>query len=143
MKILLLRIRVPDIEGWYYKIKWFWQRGRRGYADCDVWGLDHYLANLVPLMLKRLRETRHGYPGYGSANTPEKWDAIIDKMIEGWLAAKRVCEDEYFRDTNDDILERKPTHIEVQLWGSKSKKDQKKFNSTMKLFTKYFFHLWD
>ena len=25
---------------YYHRVKWFIQRGRRGWADCDVWGLD-------------------------------------------------------------------------------------------------------
>lgn len=46
-------------------IKSFYQRGKRGYADCDVWNLDMYLVKVMSGAINRLAETTHSYPnGY-------------------------------------------------------------------------------
>jgi len=31
----------------FKEIKWFWQRGKRGWADCDVWGFQDYLTDII------------------------------------------------------------------------------------------------
>ena len=40
----------------YYEVKWFIQRGRRGYSDRDTWSLDQYLASWMPEALERLEK---------------------------------------------------------------------------------------
>ena len=125
------------------KIKWFFQRGSRGWADCDWWDMSGYLIGIILPMLKELREYQHGYPGIGNADTPEKWDAILDQMILGFGAGKRVSDDEYFMETNDDILTRKPTSDEIRGWGDKSRKDQEIFDRGVELFTEWYWALWD
>ena len=32
---------------WIKEIKWFIQRGKRGYADCDWWNLDSHICKIV------------------------------------------------------------------------------------------------
>ena len=124
-------------------LKWCCQRAFRGWADCDLWDMDWYLITIILPMLKELRKNSHGYPGYGEASTSEKWDAILDKMIEGFEAGCRITEDAYYMKTNSDILTRQPTSEEVKGWIDMSKTDQVIFNNRMKLFSKWFFHLWD
>lgn len=124
-------------------LKHCWQRAFRGWADCDCWGIASYLVEIMPPMLKRFKADMHGYPGWGQASTPEKWDAVLDKIIEGFEAGRRVNDDDYYMSTNADILTRKPAREEVLSWVKLSKVDQKIFNDDMKLFIKWFFHLWD
>ena len=38
------------------KIKWFFQRGARGWSDCDIWNMDIYLARIISEMTKNLGE---------------------------------------------------------------------------------------
>jgi len=147
----------PFYERWFYSpstfwgnivetfrwLKYCWQRAFRGWADCDWWNLSDYLVVIILPMLKQLKENQHGYPGHGEADTPEKWDAILDKMVEGFEAGKRIADDEYLVETNADILYRRPTRDEVRSWVRKSKADQKIFNNGMKLFSKWFWALWD
>jgi len=38
------------------EIKWYWQRARYGYADCDLWSLDMYLASWMPSALRDLKD---------------------------------------------------------------------------------------
>ena len=40
------------------EIKWFFQRGFKGYCDRDVWDIDSWFErNIIP-MLKELKETK-------------------------------------------------------------------------------------
>jgi hypothetical protein len=43
-------------------IKWFIQRGVRGYSDRDVWNLDTYIFKILSKGLIRLADTTHGHP---------------------------------------------------------------------------------
>jgi len=102
----------------YKKLKWFIQRGKRGYADCDWWDMADYLIWIIVPMLKELKKHQHGYPN--KASTPEKWDTILDQMIEGFEAGERILTDD-----------------------CPSVADQEIFNNGMKLFSEWFFDLWD
>ena len=126
-----------------YWLRHCWQRAFRGYADCDWWNMNGYLVSIILPMLRELKKYQHGYPGHGQASTPEKWDAILDRIIDGFEAGDRVIEDGYFKKANDDILTRKPTSEEVKGWVESSRVDQKIFKDSMKLFSKWFFALWD
>ena len=44
------------------EIKWFLQRGFRGYADCDTWDFDDYLIDVINGGLKRLQKHKCGIP---------------------------------------------------------------------------------
>lgn len=136
---------IKDIPYNLRKIKWFFQRGKRGWADCDTWGLDHYLARIMPEMLRYLQENLHSYPGYDEASTCGKWYDILEELIEGWEAANRVCDDEYYKQVSGDSIEAigNATRKEIREWHRLSVKDRKLFEKKMKLFTKWFFHLWD
>jgi len=96
-------------------------------------------------MLKQLKENQHGYPGHGQASTPEKWDALLDKMIEGFEAAKRVDDDDYYKEISGDSLEAiiNAPSGDTKKWIEASEKDQKIFHDGIKLFNKWFFALWD
>jgi len=43
-------------------IKWFIQRGRRGWADCDVWWLHSHLERILAGALSELVNISHGHP---------------------------------------------------------------------------------
>lgn len=70
------------------------QRARRGYADIDVWSIDHWFITTVSPMLKQLRKEHHGFPVdlLPSLNLDElspedseaanaRWEGILDRMI--------------------------------------------------------------
>ena len=124
------------------QIKFFWQRGRRGFADCDWWGMDYYLVSIILPMLKELRKNIHGHP---VDLTKEKWDELLGEMIIGFEAANRVLEDDYYKEVSGDSIEaiRHATPKEIRKWGKLNWADQKLFHERMKLFNKHFFSLWD
>lgn len=120
-----LRHRLPHIVKYerkrpFKEIKWFWQRGRRGWADCDAWSMCDYLPDVIIGMLYNIRDNLHGHPI--SFDSPEKWKITLNLMIDGFVAAKEINDFKY-TDCNDVVWQR--------------------FQRGMNLFKKYFFSLWD
>lgn len=116
----------------FNSIKWFIQRGRRGYADCDVWGFDEYLNGVILEGLKRLQKDKYGYPG--SLKNPEQWTKILQEMIDGFEAYQAISEHTYKYLNSDG--EREYNHEHTQ-------KLYQKHQKGLKLFVKYYSALWD
>lgn len=52
------------------------QRYKRGFADCDCWGLNYWMCETFPQMILNLRDMKHGYPDlpFEEFDTlPEAW----------------------------------------------------------------------
>jgi len=75
--------RVRSIPGLPKEIKWFVQRGRRGYADCDVWNLNNYLAKIIVGGAEQLRDIAHGFPAEEDM-TYEQWQRELTMIAEGF-----------------------------------------------------------
>src|SRR6185437_7285184 len=99
---------------------WSYQRVTRGWADCDIWSLDDHLNTWLPDALEQLKRA-HGYPS--EFENQEPWNEILDKMIEGFRANDRLV------GFNHESTDRK---ADLKLW-----------KDGMKLFVKYYNHLWD
>lgn len=69
----------------YNDFRWFIQRGRRGYADCDLWSFDTYLADVISKGVIHLRDTTHGYP---MDLSEDKWTEILTTISEGFSQDK-------------------------------------------------------
>lgn len=105
----------------------------------EVWSLDVTFAEFAIPRLKMLKATTHGYPGRGEMDTPEKWDAALDKMIKAFeLHLKMVDLDdslEYFdRSGGDGKWVADMTKIEA---------DEATVKEGLHLFAEWFGHLWD
>jgi len=107
-------------------IRAFFQRGSRGYADCDVWNFDDYLSEVIPSALRYLREVQHGYPGVDGAATEEEWDIVLGKIIRGFEARNEIYDID--TDWDNEILM-------ARLW--------KEYEEGLALFAKWFGYLWD
>lgn len=82
------------------EIRWFWQRGRRGWADCDIWSFSHYLSRVVAEGVDSLREQVHGHPNDACTTCPsgwehrpncdgmERWEAVLAEISAGFRAAQ-------------------------------------------------------
>ena len=66
----------------YWNIRNFIHRGRFGFGYCDVWCMDEYLLDVIPLMLRYLAEHSCGYPGTEPYETPEKYKAFLFQLAE-------------------------------------------------------------
>lgn len=60
---LAIRCFAPS-EWRYRRLRFvgFFVRGRRGWADHDVWGMNNYCAGVMAGMLRRLAKMNHGVP---------------------------------------------------------------------------------
>ena len=110
------------------KIKWFIQRGKRGYSDQDVWSLDSYLMEWLPKALRQLAKNHIGYP---IGLSDKEWISILNKMADGF-DAERINDNLYFDgkiSVCDAVKNEKIVHEKLQ--------------NSLKLFVKYFRNLWD
>lgn len=119
-----------------WKIKWFIQRGKRGYADCDIWSIDWYLSSWLPKALRKLKEISGGCPQELWDSTKKdnecwKWNAILEEITQGFEAYRSICDLEFMRDNYDEKAKKKEREL------------HKKFEKGLELFKKYYFHLWD
>ena len=113
----------------------FWQRGRRGYADSDSWGIDNYLDSFMPELLRHMIDDKVGggnsYPGHeGDLNcdTAEHWQNTVEKIAKGFEAGRKI----------DDLA-----YKNGKQYRAEHKKLEKQRVEGMKLFVKYYTHLWD
>lgn len=135
--------RIVNTFKWKIKqIKFFYQRGKRGWSDYDVWDMDCYLISIILPMLKRLREKSNSFP---VNMTEKKWNLILSDMIEAFEAAERMKNDDYYKEVSGDSLEaiKNASKKEIRMWHKLYLKDLKIFEKKAKVFIKYFHHLWD
>lgn len=136
-------------------IKWLWQRAQRGYADCDVWSLDSYLALVITNSVEQLKNTGHSYPcnledpygvvyyGYDSEfnyTVPEQervqiWKQELEKISSAFKLYLELTEDIRFplNGTSEEIR----AHFEEQEQKAKNNKQN------MHLLIHHFGSLWD
>lgn len=137
-----------DYNYWYYmkhpheyilclcrNLKYFYQRGTRGYCERDVWSIDWHLTSYMGNALRDLSAQVHGTPIIDTGRTfddpndcdtltIEEWKATILYIAETFDIGRKIQDFEYM------------TTEEVQV-------AMKRFNHGMAMFTEYFFNLWD
>ena len=121
-------------------IKHFIQRGRRGWADCDVWNFDDYLCDIIIAGIERLQKDQLGCPSDfwdESAKNDEchRWIECLEEMKQGFMAVKEQDEIHYSFKTDKNgerIIDLKRID---QL--------EKKMERGLSLFAKHFRALWD
>jgi hypothetical protein len=157
----------------YYEIKYFIQRGRRGWADCDTWSLDWYLCQptMMSAALRHLKAHKYGTPISMFPTEPQyikecgnptdeahdialvRWDATMDQMIAAFDAAWRIQDGLYEEELGSYPMDR-PKGVSKADWhkvgddhNAASRlleaRDQKIFEEGMALFVSNFFSLWD
>jgi hypothetical protein len=116
----------------YYRTKWFLQRGWRGYSDRDNWSIDSFLNNILPEMLRNLKNG-HGYPvdmlsleyQLMSVDIPEeiceiahkRWQDTLENMARGFEAAKMLVDLDYdWRDKNEEARLRELSELGFYLF---------------------------
>ena len=130
------------------EIKWFFQRGTRGYSDKDVWSIDIWFKSIIIPMLEQLKETKQGHP---IDMTEEEWNLTLNNMInyfkectDFYCSEKNEYEDEYMSrimsaNEYDKLLADKWLKREEEIDKYKNKMKDKAFE----LFSKHFYSLWD
>jgi hypothetical protein len=60
-------------------MRFWWQRGTRGWDDSETWNLETRLAEHILPRIKRLKELTIAYPD--DLQSFEDWQGILDEMI--------------------------------------------------------------
>lgn len=117
------------------KVRWFYQRGRYGYCERDVWSLDWHLTSYMGKALRDLAEQVHGTPILDTGRvitdpndcdtfTMEEWKATILYIAETFDVARKIQEYEFT----------KPEEYQEA---------KKRVDQGLAMFSEYFFSLWD
>jgi len=112
------------------KIKWFIQRGKRGWADCDTWSFHTYVAKIIKEGTEYLLEHQHGYP---SGLTDERWREILKEIV--WAFD--------YLNNEDEIWWKNLRCFGSEYADEYRKKQRKKARKGLVYFVKYFQYLWD
>ena len=120
------------ISDTYYRIRRGFQRMFKGYDDYDVFELFSGFISRYNKILTDYRKTHYGYP---ADLTEEKWDAIIDEMLHHL----KFMDETY---VEDSLCEGMPEHWlpDNMVVYEIMKRHKDEF---FKLFSKYFYNLWD
>jgi hypothetical protein len=134
-----------SITGFPHAVAEFYRRGRRGYGNSDAAQFSYFITMRMPDILRYIKKHSFAYPGCDEAETEEGWDCVLDQMIEGWEAAKRIHNDEYYLDAETPVFtppeNRHPTEEELKRWRDAEVADRSKFEAMMPLFVKFWFGL--
>jgi len=126
----------------FKEIKWFIQRGRRGWSDRDNWGACSHLSNVIIGMVENLQKNHCGcpadlYDGTAKNNECHKWDEILEEIKQGFKAHQEI------ENTGRSVQWNKKDGIYKTELTNKHEQLAKKFDRGMELFAKYFMNLWD
>lgn len=154
----------------YRAIKWFIQRGKRGYSDNDIWGFYDYLAEIISKGANELERQVHGVPGELAEKFKDKDDPNgIDNAIVEWKRILReiawtfeaVCKinshdwvmifDERSRNKYTKFYNKLNLNEEEDAlfegvkfhYHVMTKEECVRYKNGWKLFQKYYFNLWD
>jgi hypothetical protein len=153
----------------YDNIKYFIQRGKRGYSDRDVWGLQHYLDEVLIDSLKSLKGQLHGYPcgqlNVQSIQTDDKeepgmteWKRIIGEIIWTFEVINKVNNHEWYLITDERSRKRMEKFVKSMnapdpetlfpeipqsTYYLMTKEECKRYKQGWKYFQQYYFDLWD
>jgi adenylate kinase family enzyme len=152
------------IENFPLKIKYFIQRGKRGYADCDLWSLESYLSKWLPKALRTMAKISHGYPatlkckhGFDSFSLlsesdiinkehsdelEKEWKRILVRIAKGF-EAKCQLEDFDMEWIEARKEEDKGNNEPMELYEQKKKILNIIAERGFDLFKKHFDSLWD
>lgn len=98
----------------------------------ELWNLDYTIAEWIIPRLKQFKKINIGYPGRPPMDTPEKWDAAIDKMILSFEMVKKDPIDVYHEEFHSDYDQFK----------KKSDEYMKTIQEGLHLFAEYYLDLW-
>ena len=120
------------IKNLYYQVKYGFQRMFRGYDDTEVFNAD---LTFIDRYLKILKDFRKNHYGYPLSITNEQWDDILDEMIKHLsLMTEDNVKTELKKGMPDSFKPDYKTVSEIM--------DRHK-DEFFKLFSKWFYNLWD
>ena len=128
------------------RIKWFIQRGKRGWANSDTWGFSYYLTKVISEGVHHLKENIHGMP---CDLTEGQWIDILNKITYTFESAERMSDSELYLIKDKKQREKWQKFLVGHNKKFKShnrcmtNKEIREYEEGWKLFKEYFFNLWD
>lgn len=141
------------------RIKWFIQRGRNGWAECDTWNLDTYICEVLSGLISHMRDNLTGYPA-GLALIKEvpckeeeykseinQWKKILDEMIWAFEFMENIADSRapYCIDKKGNI-DYKMIIKSAECIGTEKvppKEDYERYIKAMRLFSVCLPYMWD
>jgi len=135
-------------------IKYFFQKGMRGWSDSDLWDMHHYITETILNMLVELKAKKHGYPSTQDDKgewdyDEDRWNSILNEIIDGFAILRKV-------DIGDEHLEYAPAfpddkRIDMEshmrehypTWRFVTREEEAKVKRAFELLLKYYYGLWD
>jgi hypothetical protein len=77
----------------FYEIKYFIQRGKRGYSDRDMWSADIYMAGIFAGMLRWQVEKGHGVSMAWAVNDDDPVDLLLERRNPEYLKYAEMFEE--------------------------------------------------
>jgi hypothetical protein len=136
------------ISQWPKETKWFIQRGKRGWADCDIWSFDGYLSEVIWKGLKKLQKIQHilptWKPGIKEEDAKKEWDYILNEMIWAFQSWDLACNGHYeFWFAGRSQIYEKTMMEKYPDYHFMTEEEDKRMRNGMKLFIENFGSLWD
>ena len=122
------------------EVKWFIQRGSRGWADCDAWAVDWHICKILPPMLKKLRDNLCGHPAQLSDKT---WRKTLNEMIWLFETAAGVQDHDIVFPSKKKENKALEAHYKKYNIKKLTQKEYKRYLAAWKLFQEHFYSLWD
>lgn len=123
------------------KIKYFIQRGRRGYSDEDTWDFDSYLCKIIPPAIRELKKgTGCPHEFYDKEKKNDecwKWKEVLEEIAQGFEAHDEINHMRYFQ------MKKEGEYFTQEIDKERLKNLTAKQKRGMELFCKYFGNLWD
>lgn len=131
------------IERWLRQLKYFWQRGRRGYGDDDLWSFDSYLAEMLPKALRQLAKEKHGCPAEyyddkAVGDESHKWREELERMAQGFESAQHIIANDSFAKFANRKNDQGYEHFKEN-----EEEHYKRLHYSIDALKKNFFGLWD
>ena len=133
------------------EVRWFVQRGRRGWSDYDLWGMDGHIARVNIEMLAELRRVAHGYPTGLTRGDEEAW-LTDDDRARRWPEIQAIDAQIGFEGGPNDGFERwcaMLAYFEEGWRGALSEIEdfdesgREHFKAMLPLYGEWFGGLWD
>ena len=128
----------------FEEIKYFIQRGRKGYSEKDTWDFHSYLSEIIPSAIRQYREKGTGCPSglwdkEAKNDECHRWHEVLEEIAQGFEAAEEINNSfgcRYKKELKDGAFT-------YEYDKKRAKLLTEKYNRGMDLFKKYFLNLWD
>lgn len=127
---------------WIRKIKYFIQRGCRGYSDEDTYDFWNHLTSIIPPAVRQLKQgigcPSEYWDGEKKNDECHKWRDVLEEIAQGFEAADWIARGKYFvwKKSENGCMEHSVDDLALKIYTAKMERG-------LDLFAKNFLGLWD